>query len=799
MGQVHSDGHQCHKSACNLEPNSDDSTSQQEAPESSKNQASRCPKKRTSEQEQHVRKLSNLSHRNIQLLSMKPRSEKEAFNDELRTRRRSSLINLILGAPSSGPRFSDDLCSLSSYVSDLNFGIEFFSDAYNGTVSISSSLHLGSVEDVERGRSKKISTKPMPQQLPPTNHERRSSSLGSLAANLNGLTSVDPSGLDSVGLVKPTSAEKKLAPSIIKSNQVLQQPVRKSPSLASTLASIDLLSSFEQHDKSNRNLPAHLSRPPLRNTKQTIFENVSKESTEDLKTRVSKGRVNQMGRVLRRTGSELSLYSTISGNSESASRRSDSIGTSRSEPPDPHKETKLIIMLQVCLPFIMAGFGNMAAGLVLNWVSQWRAFHHIPIFFIMLPPFVGLKGNIEMTLASRLSTLSNLNLLVTSYQWRKAYICNLILILSQAIGLSIFAAFVSIMCELLLSGHKLEHNFTELFNTSVLVVLPSALATAILLVVISSLMMSFAVGLANLIRVNPDNLSTLIAALYGDVSCVLFYGLMADLMLSLKERDMLLWPILILGSTLLTYPTLLYLAYKFKATHSIALSSIPPMLTSIIISMGSGAVLASVIDRFKLIALYQPVVNGFGANLIAVQASRVSTWLWCSALRKLSTTKQIANIPEKTVGSLAAFTKPEPSIMEKLPILSLSKYSIKFIRKILWSFCNSSPNSIAARLLLMMLAPAQSIYFIVIWMLAPTNHVILTWTFYFIYMALCLLQVSILLTICEPLMTLLMRRNLDPDIFGISLLMALADLIGTLCLAGAFYFLDGLGDVNARL
>lgn len=123
---------------------------------------------------------------------------------------------------------------------------------------------------------------------------------------------------------------------------------------------------------------------------------------------------------------------------------------------------------------------------------------------------------------------------------------------------------------------------------------------------------------------------------------------------------------------------------------------------------------------------------------------------------------------------------------------------LKLIRKTLWSFCNSSPNSVAARLLLIMLIPAHTIYFIVIWLLAPENHVTLTWQFYLVYVFLCVIQVFILLTICEPLMTLLMRRNLDPDIFGISLLMALADLIGTLCLTGAFYTLAALGDLNAQ-
>lgn len=46
-------------------------------------------------------------------------------------------------------------------------------------------------------------------------------------------------------------------------------------------------------------------------------------------------------------------------------------------------------------------------------------------------------------------------------------------------------------------------------------------------------------------------------------------------------------------------------------------------------------------------------------------------------------------------------------------------------------------------------------------------------------------------------MTLLMNSDLDPDIFGISILMALADLLGTLSLTCAFHLLATMGDVNA--
>ena len=44
------------------------------------------------------------------------------------------------------------------------------------------------------------------------------------------------------------------------------------------------------------------------------------------------------------------------------------------------------------------------AGLVLDIVQHWKVFEEIHELFILVPALLGLKGNLEMTLASRLST-----------------------------------------------------------------------------------------------------------------------------------------------------------------------------------------------------------------------------------------------------------------------------------------------------------------------------------------------------------------------------------------------------------
>lgn len=90
------------------------------------------------------------------------------------------------------------------------------------------------------------------------------------------------------------------------------------------------------------------------------------------------------------------------------------------------QESFLAITLQIFFPFLVAGLGMVGAGLVLDMVQvcrrlrkrvlvlklllfqHWQVFVTVSELFILVPALLGLKGNLEMTLASRLSTQANL-------------------------------------------------------------------------------------------------------------------------------------------------------------------------------------------------------------------------------------------------------------------------------------------------------------------------------------------------------------------------------------------------------
>ena len=83
------------------------------------------------------------------------------------------------------------------------------------------------------------------------------------------------------------------------------------------------------------------------------------------------------------------------------------------------------------------------AGALLEHVQHWEVFVKCPELFILVPALLGLKGNLEMTLASRMSTLSNIGALDDPKSYKQIVISNLALDQFQAIVVGSLAALIA--------------------------------------------------------------------------------------------------------------------------------------------------------------------------------------------------------------------------------------------------------------------------------------------------------------------------------------------------------------------
>ncbi|KAF6032305.1 hypothetical protein EB796_009388 [Bugula neritina] len=162
--------------------------------------------------------------------------------------------------------------------------------------------------------------------------------------------------------------------------------------------------------------------------------------------------------------------------------------------------------------------------------------------------------------------------------------------------------------------------------------------------------------------------------------------------------------------------------------------------------------------KYHGMAVFQPVINGVGGNLVAVQASRLSTGLHSRA----------------SIGSLPADT----------PHICFNPLTF---------FCRKNMTSKTARVLLAMVIPGHLIFIYSIKFM-KAGHTSITMNFVAIYCAAALLQVMVLLFICNFLVHWMWKMGDDPDNFAIPYLTALGDLLGTSLLALVFYTLYSIGD-----
>ncbi|CAN7937617.1 unnamed protein product, partial [Ixodes hexagonus] len=188
------------------------------------------------------------------------------------------------------------------------------------------------------------------------------------------------------------------------------------------------------------------------------------------------------------------------------------------------EEPLLSIFKQAALPFLLGGLGTVFAGLILDAVQSWPAFKHVTELFIVVPPLLGLKGNLEMTLAARLSTQANLGHMKTTVQQWDIALGNMGLVQCQACVLSLLSSVFAIVM-----GLASDDAFQ--LDEALFVAACSMCTAAIASFLLGSVMI-LVVAHAGRCRVNPDNIATSVVDALGDMTTLailagvssLFYG-----------------------------------------------------------------------------------------------------------------------------------------------------------------------------------------------------------------------------------------------------------------------------------
>uniref|UniRef100_A0A3B3R5F5 Solute carrier family 41 member n=1 Tax=Paramormyrops kingsleyae TaxID=1676925 RepID=A0A3B3R5F5_9TELE len=417
------------------------------------------------------------------------------------------------------------------------------------------------------------------------------------------------------------------------------------------------------------------------------------------------------------------------------------------------KESPLAMALQILLPFLLAGFGTVSAGMVLDVVQVRELVLLQSKPFLMVPALLGLKGNLEMTLASRLSTAVNVGKMDSPIEKWNLIIGNLALKQVQATVVGFLAAVAAAILGWIPEGKfQMSH---------VMLLCSSSVATAFIASLLQGIIMVGVIVGSKKTGINPDNVATPIAASFGDLITLAILAFISQGLYNCLESHPYVAAVVCVFFLLLT-PLWIVISSKHPASRTLLYSGWEPVITAMVISSIGGLILDKTVSDPNLagIVVYTPVINGIGGNLVAIQSSRISTHLHFHCAP--------GEVPEEAQGCY---------------------YPCR-------TFYGSGANHRSAQVLLLLVIPGHLIFLYTIHLM-KSGHTTLTPIFTSVYLATALLQVVTLLCIADCMVHSIWSSGKDPDSFSIPYLTALGDLLGTALLALSFHFLWVIGDQDS--
>jgi len=278
---------------------------------------------------------------------------------------------------------------------------------------------------------------------------------------------------------------------------------------------------------------------------------------------------------------------------------------------------------------LLTTFGNLITGYFMGVYSSNLAL--IPALLILIPGAIDMRGNIFGAFGSRLGSYLHLGQIEPYFKRTKLLDQNILSSFSLSFFMSLLLAFTSSIFAKILN---IPYSFIDLSLISLFAGLISGFIMVILTVLTAFL--TYRRGW------NPDNLTSPLITLFGDIFTLPFLFISANFVL---RSGHMLRNVLFIFFIVLTILFLLISLYSKPHTKRILIESIPVFIFCGILSTSSGSILSTRIESLIQIAGIFTLIPAFledGGALGGILSANFSSWLHLGTLEsKFSPSKKI--------------------------------------------------------------------------------------------------------------------------------------------------------------
>ncbi|WVF69743.1 hypothetical protein IAT40_004522 [Kwoniella sp. CBS 6097] len=317
------------------------------------------------------------------------------------------------------------------------------------------------------------------------------------------------------------------------------------------------------------------------------------------------------------------------------------------------------LLFEATPSLLLALVGLVFTGELLEHLARWRVFRRVDELFILVPMIGNLKGNLEMCLSARLGTSANIGELDHRKTRRAMLLANMTLLGLQALLISSLAAVISFVLGLFtihrlgdqpnnnglpsnatlpipigpeepldpglaMAGEEWHEGYTRPGWKQLVMVLATGMGAAGISSAVLGSFMGSLIVVSRWFGADPDNITPPLAACLGDLLTLFILALLGTALVGAMDTVIPLLAVIVMSIAAGWFTRRVM---RNEWVKNVAKGGWVPLIGAMLISSGTGMVLAKGVGKYRGFALLAISMTGLTGSMGAIHANRLSTSL----------------------------------------------------------------------------------------------------------------------------------------------------------------------------